>query len=192
MGRKVTMPNRILKESITTSTSLANLTAEEERHFYRLLVQADDYGCFQAHPSIIRAKGYALLIDQVSTLQSQNWTKALVRQNIIHLYESEGNLYGHFVTWEKHQQVRAKRRRYPVPACDITCNQMISDAYYSYRNPIQSESLSEEPPIFPLKQGDSGGESISPPSPPAKKKAQNPSSFYLRETSRPLGSFLRG
>lgn len=38
------MPNRILKESITTSETLDSLSAEEERLFYRLLVICDDYG----------------------------------------------------------------------------------------------------------------------------------------------------
>ena len=129
------MPNRILKESITTSVSLANLTAEEERHFYRLMVQADDYGCFQAHPAIIRASGYGLLLDAVTTSQSAAWTAALVRENIIHLYEANGKPYGHFVNWAKYQQIRAQRRKWPEPSCDSTCNQVKSDVLV-----IQSES----------------------------------------------------
>lgn len=40
------MPNRMIKESICTSETLAQLTPEEERLFYRLLVNADDFGRF--------------------------------------------------------------------------------------------------------------------------------------------------
>jgi len=90
-------------------------------------VQADDYGCFQAHPAIIRANGYGLLLDKVTTLQSKNWTTALAKENIIHLYEANGKPYGHFVNWAKYQQIRAQRRKWPEPSCDITCNQVKSD-----------------------------------------------------------------
>lgn len=147
------MPNRILKESITTSVSLANLTAEEERHFYRLMVQADDYGCFQAHPAIIRASGYGLLLDKVTTEQSARWTASLARENIIHLYEANSKPYGHFVNWAKYQQIRAQRRKWPEPSCDTACNQVKSDVL-GIRIQSESES-SRKPPRVPLLQGDS-------------------------------------
>ena len=149
------MPNRIIKESITTSTSLANLTAEEERHFYRLIVQADDFGCFQAHTSIVRARGYALMIDKVKDSECLAWTLALVRENIIHLYNAGGKLYGHFVNWEKYQQLRAKRRKWPEPTCDSICNQMIADDSICARNPNPNLNPNVEPPIG---IGDAGGE----------------------------------
>ena len=147
------MPNRILKESITTSVSLANLTAEEERHFYRLMVQADDYGCFQAHPAIIRASGYGLLLDKVTTEQSARWTASLARENIIHLYEANSKPYGHFVNWAKYQQIRAQRRKWPEPSCDTACNQVKSDVL-GIRIQSESES-SRKPPRVPLLPGDS-------------------------------------
>ena len=171
LSPEANVPNRILKESITTSASLANLTAEAERHFYRLLVQADDYGCFQAHSAIMRAKGYALLLDVVSSAQVEQWTYALVRENIIHLYQAGGKPYGHFVTWEQHQQVRAKRRKYPEPACDITCKQMISSEINSkHLQPdvlgIQSLSLSES---LSLSLSESEADSSTPLSSSRKK-----------------------
>jgi hypothetical protein len=48
-------------------------------------------------------------------------------------------------TWDSHQQVRARRSRYPSPeegkiTNDITCNQMKSSDSKCPRNPIQSES----------------------------------------------------
>jgi hypothetical protein len=42
------------------------------------------------------------------------------------------------VTWDKHQQIRAKKSKYPAP--DEICNQMISNDIKCSRNPIQSES----------------------------------------------------
>lgn len=40
------MPSRIIKESITTSESLSEVSAEAERLFWRLVVKADDFGLY--------------------------------------------------------------------------------------------------------------------------------------------------
>ena len=70
----------------------------------------------------------------------------LVNAELVVLYVFEGKPYLHLPTWDKHQQVRAKRSKYPAPE-DI-CNHMISDdikCNYMISNVpvIQSESLSE-------------------------------------------------
>jgi hypothetical protein len=51
-------------------------------------------------------------------------------------------------TWERHQQIRAKKSKYPSPESgkvvpDSTCKQMMADDSKCPRNPIQSESESE-------------------------------------------------
>lgn len=138
---RIALPNRILKESITTSATLALLTAEEERHFYRMIVQADDYGCFDGRPEIIRAKAYPLQLEKVSPQASEGFTVKLVEVGLIHLYAHEEKRYGHFVTWSSHQQIRAKRSKYPLPSCDITCKQVLAHVTV-----IQSESESESNP----------------------------------------------
>ncbi len=121
------MPSRIIKESITTSETLALLSGNEERHFWRLIVQADDYGYLDARPEVLRAKGYAMMLDAISPKQSEAYTLALVKADLLHLFTADGKRYGHFPTWEKHQQVRAKRRKFPqVISCEINCQQMIS------------------------------------------------------------------
>lgn len=120
----------MLKDSIRTSVSLSRLTAEEERHFYRLLVQADDYGCFQAHPSIMRANGYPLMLDAVSDAQVESWTKALLREGIVHLYEGQDKRYGHFANWDRYQTRRGQpSRKFPEPDCDHSCLLSITSDY---------------------------------------------------------------
>jgi len=52
------LPNRFIKESICKSETLDKLTAEEERLFYRLIVNCDDYGRFDAKPSIVRMAAF--------------------------------------------------------------------------------------------------------------------------------------
>ncbi len=121
------MPNRIIKESITTSETLAKLSGDEERHFWRLIVQADDYGYLDARPEVIRAKGYAMMLDTIAPEKLEVYTLGLAKVGLLHLFLSDGKRYGHFPTWEKHQQIRAKRHKYPpVTSCEGTCNQLIS------------------------------------------------------------------
>lgn len=123
------MPNRIIKESITTSATLAQLSDGEERHFWRLLVQADDFGYLDARPEVIRARAYPLMLDTVSLQESERRTLALVAASLLHLFVHEGKRYGHFPTWLNHQQKRANFSKYPqVESCASNCNPLISDA----------------------------------------------------------------
>src|SRR3990167_5079039 len=107
------MPNRFIKESIGTSETLAKITGDEERHFWRLVVQADDFGRFDARPHVIRARGYSAMLGMVGEEESERRTNALVGAGLITLYENGGKRYGHFVTWERHQQMRSHASKYP-------------------------------------------------------------------------------
>jgi len=130
------MPNRIIKESICTSENLDGLSWPEEVFFYRLLVNCDDYGRFDARASILRARLFPLRSDAVTEKQIEARLQSLVAHNLVGIYESEGQKYLQVLTWEKHQQVRARRSKYPEP--DENGMQMIADVCNSPRNPIQS------------------------------------------------------
>ena len=64
------------------------------------------------------------------------------------LYEVGGKRFLKMTSWERHQQIRATRSKYPTPdseGCnmipdDCNGNQLISDDCKCPRNPIQSES----------------------------------------------------
>lgn len=122
------MPNRILRDSIRTSESLALLTGDEERHFYRLLVAADDYGRFDARTSVILGTCYSLMLSKISIEQVAEWTQRLAEPDIdiIRLYEVDGKRYGVFVNWLKYQTPRAVKSKWPEPP-DTTCTQMLAD-----------------------------------------------------------------
>lgn len=142
------MPNRIIKESICTSDTLDQLTPEEEVFFYRLLVQCDDYGCMDARLPILLARCYPLRLATVTVEDVSRWLQALVRVGLVRLYQADGKPYLYLPTWDSHQQIRAKRRKFPEPPADdkdvsapaSNGNQVISDASTCARNPIQSES----------------------------------------------------
>ena len=135
------MPNRIIKESICTSDTIDQLKPDEECFFYRLIVNCDDYGRMDARPPILLAKCFPLRIESVKAKDIQKMLNSLVKNRLVFVY-GEGK-YLQMVTWDKHQQIRAKRSKYPQPSEeDINGYQMIADDYICPRNPIQSESES--------------------------------------------------
>lgn len=109
------MPNRIIKESICTSNEIDALTPEQEIFFYRVIVNCDDFGRMDARLSILRAKCFPLRVDKVKDRDIQRCLGALVEQNLIFIYSVDGKTYIQMTTWEKHQQVRAKRSKFPAP-----------------------------------------------------------------------------
>ena len=142
------MPNRILKESICTSENIDQLSPWAEIAFYRLMVNCDDYGRMDARTKILKARLFPLKDSSESDVQS--WLKEIADADLITLYQHDGKPYLQMKTWDRHQQVRAKRSKYPSPD-ESTYNQMISDDIKCPRNPIQSlsesESLSESKPL---------------------------------------------
>lgn len=141
------MPNRIIKESICTSENIDRLTRDAEVFFYRLLVQCDDFGRMDARRAILRARCYPLQLDRVTEAQIGAWLAELQAAELVMLYHVGAGEYLHIQTWEKHQQVRAKRSKYPAPPTrDSIGNHLISDDSICPRNPIQSLSESESNP----------------------------------------------
>ena len=137
------MPNRIIKESICASENVDQLTPFQETFFVRLIVNCDDYGRMDARVKILSSRLYPL--KDVTPRQVEDALKALVSADLITLYEVDGKPYLQMKTWEKHQQVRAKKSKYPSPDEGI-CNQMISNDIKCPRNPIQSNTESNTNP----------------------------------------------
>ena len=108
------MGNRILKESICTSSEIDALSWFEETFFYRLLVTVDDYGIYRADP---------LLLAHILFPRKENVTRKMVEealkhleeQNLIRRYTVGGDPYLYILTWNKHQRLRNSTRKYPGP-----------------------------------------------------------------------------
>lgn len=148
------MPNRILKESICTSREIDQLSPDQEVFFYRLLVNCDDYGRLEATPPLLWAKCYPLRLVKYSEKRVGVLLFALAEANLIHLYAIDSKRYLMISTWGKHQQIRAKRSKYPDPSngnqwksneitmqsSDSNGNQLKSNVTVIQSNPIQSKS----------------------------------------------------
>lgn len=124
------MPNRIIKESICRSDSIDSLSWFEEVLFYRLIVVCDDFGRYDGRPAIIRGACFPLKdirLDQIESALSKLSIAGMIRR-----YKVEDRTFLQLTSWEQHQQIRAKKSKYPAP--DGICNQLISDDCNSPRN----------------------------------------------------------
>ena len=131
------MPNRILKESITTSSTIDNLSWQAECFFYRLIVNCDDFGRMDGRTAVLLARCFPLRIGKVKEKDIQDWLRELISNDFIFMYKN-GTEYLQVKSWDKHQQIRAKRSKFPE--YDDTCHQLISDDCKCHRNTIQAES----------------------------------------------------
>ena len=123
------MPNRIIKESICTSESIDALTTFQEVFFYRLIVSCDDFGRYDARPKVLAARLFPL--KDIRASQAEDALRALASAELVTLYEVDGKPFLQIVSWNRHQQPRAKTSKYPAPdsgiiSPDISCTHMIS------------------------------------------------------------------
>ena len=107
------MGNRILKESICTSENIDALSYFQEVFFYRMIVKCDDFGRVDARPRILAS--WLFPLRGLSDKDVNEDLRAMVCADLINLYEVDGRPYLQVVTWNRHQQVRNKRSRYPAP-----------------------------------------------------------------------------
>lgn len=134
------MPNRVLKDSIKRSPQIDSLTWFEEVVFYRLIVTADDYGCLDGRIILLKNELFPAK-ENITKKAMEDAISKLVSVGLLHKYEVSGMPYLFFPTWEKHQRIRNKHRKFPEPPMEsltANCSQMTADC--------QSESESESNP----------------------------------------------
>ena len=107
------MPNRIIKESICTSENINQLTEFQEVLFYRLMVNCDDFGRFDARPKLLSSMLFPLR--DVRTEDIERALEALQDADLITVYKVDGHPYLYMNKWEKHQTRRADKSRFPDP-----------------------------------------------------------------------------
>ena len=113
------MPNRYIKESCTTSLTLTALSDAGERLFWRLTTVADDYGRFDANPSVLFGRCVPTLnwsLHKVEKSFTELCTVADGEQEpLVKIYRVRGRLYGCLTNWATHQRDRSKEQNPPKP-----------------------------------------------------------------------------
>ena len=141
------MPNRVLKDSIKRSAQVDSLTWFEEVVFYRLLVTADDFGCMDGRPLLLKSELFPIK-EGVTKKAVEDAINRLASVGLLQKYEVSGMPYVCFPKWEMHQRIRTKHRKYPAPpewseALDSNLQQIAADCR---RLPPESEIESESNP----------------------------------------------
>ena len=141
------MPNRVLKDSIKRSAQVDSLTWFEEVVFYRLLVTADDFGCMDGRPLLLKSELFPIK-EGVTKKAVEDAINRLASVGLLQKYEVSGMPYVCFPKWEMHQRIRTKHRKYPAPpewseALDSNLQQIAADCG---RLPPESEIESESNP----------------------------------------------
>lgn len=147
------MPNRIIKESLLISERVAELKDFDFRLWISLILLADDYGCGDARPAIIKGRAFPLR-DRLTNKDIESSLGNLAAVSCVNLYEVDGRPYYQFPNWGQHQRVRNAKRRFPQPE-SATCDEVdqlaaVCGELRPESNPIriqsnpESESVREE------------------------------------------------
>lgn len=145
------MPNRIIHEKALRSSSLAKLSAEAERLFWRLTLVADDKGRFDAFPATVKANCFPRLVDDIKTKEVVSWMQELGR-DCCRFYTVDGAQYGYFVKWEEYQRVYGNKPKFPQPPAD--CGNFPQDSALILNSSSITTSISICPPDgAPTKRG---------------------------------------
>ena len=147
------MPNRIIKETIKSSPEIDELSWFEEVVFNRLIVTVDDYGCYDGRVIVLKNALFPTK-DNVTKKAVEDAIEKLERVKLLERYEAEGKPYIHLTTWEEHQRIRNKHRKYPVPGIDgdslTNDGQMSADCQleseYEYESKSEKESTKKFAP----------------------------------------------
>lgn len=116
------MPNRIIKESICTSETLAGCSVGANLLFDRLTTKADDHGCFDARVKIIRCGVFPLMMGKVKESDIEKWLNELQSTDCIRMWtHTNGVKYGLFPNFSDHQTIRSiHKRKTPEPPKSLT------------------------------------------------------------------------
>lgn len=141
------MPNRVLKDSIKRSPQIDSLTWFEEVLFYRLIVTVDDYGCTDGRIIVVRSDLFPTK-DNITKKAIEEALDHLAKVGLIVRYQVNGVEYIFLPSFEKHQRVRNKRCKYPLPPQEVLNDSCLTiDGQLTADCLPESESESNPNPI---------------------------------------------
>ena len=155
------MPNRIIKDSITKSEKLSELTDFQFRLWVHLITYVDDYGRGDARPAIIRGACFPLR-DRMTNKDIEKGLADLAGAGCVGLYKVDGKPYLYFPNWEKHQRVRQKVSKCPSPE---ECDEETQDAANGGELPQDAARIQSR---------------IQNPNPESESRIQNPNTRETR------------
>ncbi|MBA7621071.1 hypothetical protein ES703_28428 [subsurface metagenome] len=112
------MANKLIKESILTSKSLALCSWQADLAWSRILFCGDDWGCFNADPQAVKARAFPKRNDiSIDTVSS--WLQEYEDNDMLFRWKIGDREYGYFINNSKHNsEYRSrwhKRKTLPPP-----------------------------------------------------------------------------
>lgn len=117
------MPTRYLKPGIRDSESIDRLSPLAEVLYYRLLVTVDDFGRFDARPSMVKSQCFPVK-DSVTVNTCKELLAQLASNGNIQLYEVDGKPCLQVCKWDN--KPRSTESKFPAPTDE--CIQVHTDA----------------------------------------------------------------
>lgn len=135
------MPNRILRDW-TKSEKVNELSPEAERFFARLIMKADDFGCYHGNTKLLRSDLFPLIVDLISVDSISEWLTECKAVGLLQTYSVNSKDYVYILDFR--QRLRNKVSRFPLPESEKENKQEVKNA----------AALPQETPIHhePIKQ----------------------------------------
>jgi hypothetical protein len=111
------MPTRYLKPGVRDSESIEALSAHAEILYYRLIVTVDDFGRYDARPSMVKAACFPIR-ESMTGSKVDSLLKELSDHGLIVVYQVDGKPYIQMCKWDNIP--RAKESKYPSHENDCT------------------------------------------------------------------------
>lgn len=113
------MPTRILRDGILTSDAVNALSLGGEVFYRRLMSLVDDYGRYEARPTILLTRLYPLQLDRVKAADIERWLQECTELNLVLIYAAAGKPYLQLLNFNQRVQSRSK---WPEPPAHIPSN----------------------------------------------------------------------
>lgn len=147
------MPNRIIKQSICESETIAALSDFEFRLWVTLIVLVDDAGRGDARPAIIKGRGFPLRT-RTTEKDISDALHGLAGKGCIVLYEVDGRSYFYFPTWGKHQRLDRAKPKFPEPPNDTALGD--GSPQSAAKRGLNTNPNTNTNPITPTGEGELG------------------------------------
>jgi len=133
------MANRVLRDW-TQSEFINSISEKSEVFFVRLIMKADDFGCFYGNIKLLKAALYPLR--QITDSDLQKCLSECCKVGLIILYVVDGKQYVKINNFG--QRLRTMRSKFPEPQLDtiIDSNSPTIDS----NSPLETETESEKKP----------------------------------------------
>ena len=147
----------------TRSDKVLSISVHAERFFVRLIMKADDYGCYYASATLLKADLFPLLLDNIREADLLRWMVECQKAGLIVLYESEGKKYLQILDFR--QRLDKARSKFPLPDSN-DFPEVVNDFPAEVETEVEVEKKNTGAPAAPRAPGDnakSGKKKFVPP-----------------------------